>query len=95
MAMVEYNELLAEQKKTNELLTQLLQEHHRKNRQEARQFWLGLIWHSLPIILTAIFVWQLYNYVQAQITLFQDKFSQVETNIGTFNITDKLKGLLN
>ena len=90
-----HNDLLTEQKKTNELLTQLVHEQHKKNGQESRHFWFSLIWHSLPLIISAIFLWQIYNYVQAQVDLFQNKMDNVQNELGTFNLGDKLRSLIN
>jgi len=85
--------LLAEQQKTNILLTQLVHDQTHKMRQETRRFWLNLVWHSIPLIITAIFAWQLYVYVQTQMEGFQAKFNEVQTDLGTLNFGDKLKSL--
>lgn len=87
--------LLQEQQKTNALLTQLVTDQAHKMKQETRRFWLNLIWHSIPIILTAIFAWQLYTYIQTQVGDLQLKFSKVQTDLGTLNFGDRLRSLLN
>lgn len=89
--MENIDSLLAEQRKTNDILSQLVHDQAHKMRQETRRFWLNLIWHSIPLLVTAIFVWQLYVYVQAEIEGFHHKLSEVQTDIGTLNFGDKLK----
>lgn len=85
----ETNMILVEQQKTNALLAQLVQENHKRNRSEKRQFWIGLIWHSIPLILSLILIWQTYNFVTTQVNTIQDKvnntlnFDKIKNNIGT------------
>ncbi|MBI4836277.1 MAG: hypothetical protein HY817_03375 [Candidatus Abawacabacteria bacterium] len=88
-----YKDLLDEQQKTNTLLNQLVEAQIHKNKQEARHFWLGLIWHSIPIILTLILLWQIYSYVQTQVHIIQDKFGQIQNDLGTLNFGDKIRSL--
>ncbi len=81
--------LLAEQQKTNALLAQLVQENHKRNRSDKRHFWIGLLWHSIPLILSLILIWQTYNFVTTQVSTIQDKvnntlnFDKIKNNIGT------------
>lgn len=85
----ETNMLLAEQQKTNALLAQLVQENHKRNRSDKRHFWIGLLWHSIPLILSLILIWQTYNFVTTQVSTIQDKvndtlnFDKIKNNIGT------------
>jgi hypothetical protein len=85
----ETNMLLVEQQKTNALLAQLVQENHKRNRSDKRHFWIGLLWHSVPLILSLILIWQTYNFVTTQVNTIQDKvnntlnFDKIKNNIGT------------
>lgn len=82
-------QLLVEQQKTNALLAQLVQENHKRNRSEKRHFWIGLLWHSIPLILTLILIWQTYSFVTTQIDTLQNKVNDsfnldhIKENIGT------------
>lgn len=85
----ETNMLLVEQQKTNALLAQLVLENHKRNRSDKRHFWIGLLWHSVPLILSLILIWQTYNFVTTQVNTIQDKvnntlnFDKIKNNIGT------------
>ena len=92
LAMETLNEdLLAEQKKTNELLSALLQEQQHKRRQEARHFWVNSIWQALPVIIIGLMLWGMYQYVHTQIDLFQTKFAQIQNQISGFSLGNQLK----
>lgn len=83
------NLLLVEQQKTNTLLTQLVQENYKRNRSEKRHFWISLLWHSIPLILTLILIWQTYSFITTQVDTLQNKVNNslnldhIKENIGT------------
>ncbi len=85
----ELNVLVVEQQKTNQLLGQLLADNQKKARGERRHFWIGLIWHSIPLLLTLFFIWQMYTFVNHQVTDIQTKVNntfdvgQIKDKIGT------------
>ena len=84
--------LVSEQQKTNELLTQLVNENHKRSRRESHQFWIGLIWHLVPFLVTIVLIWQTYIYVNQQITDVKQKVSHT---FDLNNIKDNINTLFN
>lgn len=82
--------LVVEQQKTNQLLSQLLADNQKKTRSERHHFWVGLIWHTIPLLLTLFFIWQMYTFVTHQVTDLQTK---VNDTFDTTQIKDKITNL--
>lgn len=89
-----HDELVLEQKKTNELLGQLLHEQAHKRHQETRRFWLGLVWQILPVLIIGFIMWSIYQYMHGQLELLQTKFSDIQNSVSSFSIGNKLKSFL-
>lgn len=95
MASSEMNELLAEQKHTNELLEKILAHEVHKQHQETRRFWFGLFIQILPFIIIAVLIWYVYQFIDHQVAALQTTVNQIQHSTDISGIKDKIESFFN
>lgn len=83
--------LLAEQQKTNQLLSQMIADSHIKERHERRRFWISFFWQILPLLISLLLIGYVYYFVHNQITALQTK---VSNTFDVSTISDRLRSLI-